>query len=97
MPRNGGMRCWLAVMLLLSGCAFGLSGPDPDAPRSKRPNCDTGKGLVALDGAMAATSGLVALSIAGDSEPAVALLPLAIGSIYAAGAIRGNINVNGCR
>ena len=46
---------------------------------------------------MAATSGVVALSLAGDTEPAVALLPLAIGSIYAAGAIRGNINVNKCR
>src|SRR5262245_36226155 len=91
------MRCWWLAVLLLSGCAFGLSGPDPDAPRSQMPKCDTGKGLVALDGAMAATSGVVAISLAGDSEPALALLPLSIGAIYLAGAVRGNSNVNKCR
>ncbi|HEY5923344.1 MAG TPA: hypothetical protein VIV11_16810 [Kofleriaceae bacterium] len=61
------------------------------------PKCDTGKGMVALDGVMAGVSGLVALSLAGETEPAVALLPLAIGSIYVAGAIRGNSNANKCR
>jgi len=84
-------------MLLFSGCAFGLSGPDPDRPRSQQPKCDTGKNLVALDGTVAAVAGAFALSLAGDTEPAVALLPLSIGAIYAAGAIRGNSNVNKCR
>lgn len=84
-------------MLLFSGCAFGLSGPDPDRPRSQAPKCDTGKSLVALDGVVAATAGVIAISVAGDTEPAVALLPLSIGAIYAAGAIRGNSNVNKCR
>lgn len=91
------MHRWLAVMLLFSGCAFGLSGPDPDRPRSKMPKCDTGKGMVVLDGVMAATAGIVAISLAGDTEPAVALLPMSIGAIYAAGALRGNNNVNKCR
>lgn len=89
-------RC-AVVLLLYSGCAFGLSGPDQNQPRWKVPQCDTGKGLVALDGVMAATSGVVALSLAGESEPALALLPVAIGTIYLAGAIRGNSNVNKCR
>jgi len=92
-----GMHRWLLVMLLFSGCAFGISAPDPDRPRNQMPRCDSGKGLVALDGAMAATAGLVALSLAGETEPAVALLPLSIGAIYAAGAIRGNRNANQCR
>jgi hypothetical protein len=61
------------------------------------PKCDTGKGMVVLDGVMAATAGIVAVSLAGDTEPAVALLPMSIGAIYAAGALRGNSNVNKCR
>jgi hypothetical protein len=61
------------------------------------PKCDTSKALVALDGAMAMTTGLVAVAIAGDTEPAVALLPLSVGALYLAGAIRGNSNVNKCR
>jgi len=46
---------------------------------------------------MAATAGVVALSLAGETEPAVALLPLSIGAIYLGGAVRGNSNVNKCR
>jgi hypothetical protein len=61
------------------------------------PKCDTSKALVALDGAMALTAGLVAMTIASDTEPAVALLPLSVGAIYLAGAVRGNSNVNKCR
>jgi hypothetical protein len=92
-----GMQRWGVVLLVITGCGFGITGPDPDRPRSKVPVCDTGKGPVVLDGAMAALSGVVALSVAGDSEPAVALLPLSIGAIHLAGAVRGNSNANKCR
>ena len=91
------MRWWLSVMLLFSGCAFGLSGPGADHPRSKMPKCDTGKGLVVLDGAMAATAGAVAISLAGENESSIALLPLGIGALYVAGAVSGNTKVNKCR
>jgi hypothetical protein len=91
-----GMHRWLLVMLLFSGCAFSISGPEPDRPRHKMPRCDTGKGLVALDGAMAAIAGVAAVSVASE-EPALALLPLALGSIYVGGAVRGNNNANKCR
>jgi hypothetical protein len=91
------MHRWAVVLLLYSGCAFGLTGPDPDLPRSKVPQCDTGKGLVALDGVIAATAGIVAIGLAGENEPSIALVPLAIGSIYLGGAIRGNSTVNKCR
>jgi hypothetical protein len=90
------MQRWAAVLVLFSGCAFGLSGPDPDRPRSKMPKCDTSKAMVALDGAMAMTLGLVAIAVAGE-EPAIGLLPASIGAIYLGGAIRGNSNVNKCR
>jgi outer membrane biosynthesis protein TonB len=92
-----GMQRWGVVLLVITGCGFGVTGPDPDRPRSKVPICDTGKGPVVLDGAMAAVAGVVALSLAGDSEPAIALVPLSIGAIYLAGAVRGNSNANKCR
>ena len=90
------MQRWGVVLLLITGCGFGISGPDPDQPRSKVPICDTGKGPVVLDGAMAAVSGIVAISLL-ESEPVAALLPLSIGAIYLAGAMRGNSNANKCR
>ncbi len=61
------------------------------------PKCDTGKGLVVLDGVMAATAGVVALSLAGENESSLALLPLGIGALYVGGAVSGNTKVNKCR
>lgn len=91
------MRRWLAVLLLVPGCAFALSGPDPDRPRNQVPRCDTTKNLVVLDGVMATALGVVALSLVTADESAVALLPAAVGALYVGGAIRGNNNVNACR
>ena len=97
MPRNGDMHRLLVALLLTQGCAFGIEGPDPNRPRSQMPKCDTGKGAVALDGTMATLAAIVALSLVSEDESAVALVPLGIGSIYAAGAISGNSAANRCR
>ncbi|NVB85207.1 MAG: hypothetical protein HOV81_42975 [Kofleriaceae bacterium] len=91
------MRKWLVVLLLVPGCAFALSGPDPDRPRNQPPRCDTTKGLVVLDGLVATGMGIAALSLTAADEPAVALLPAAIGALFIGGAVRGNTNVNACR
>ena len=93
----GDMHRAVVVLFLASGCAFSLSGPDPDRPQGQAPQCDTGKGLVVLDGLVAATAGVIAVAVAGESEPGIALLSLSIGALYAGGAIRGNSNVNNCR
>lgn len=90
-------RWLLAALLVFSGCAYALSGPEPGRPRNQVPECDTSKGLVVLDGAMATTMGVVTLSMVSGTEPAVALLPLAIGAIYLGGAVKGNAAVNRCR
>lgn len=87
----------VVVMLLISGCAFGIDGPDPERPHSQIPRCDSGKGLVVLDGVMAATTGVVALSLVDTEEPAVALIPAALGALYIAGAVTGNRAANRCR
>jgi hypothetical protein len=75
------------VLLLLQGCAFGLQGPDPNRTRNELPKCDTGKGLVVLDGTMAALLGVSALGIAANDGGGLALLPAAIGAIYVGGAM----------
>jgi hypothetical protein len=93
------MSRWLAATLVLGcwGCAFSLDGPDPNRPRNRVPQCDTSKGLVALDGVMATALGVMALSLTSESEPGLALLPLGFGALYLAGAVSGNRTANACK
>lgn len=91
------MHRLLVVLLLTQGCAFGIDGPDPNRPRSQLPKCDTGKGAVTLDGTVAALSGVIGLSLVSDNETSIAMLPFAIGALYATGAIVGNRAANRCR
>ena len=84
-------------MLLFPGCAFGLTGPDPNRPQGKVPECDTGKGLVVLDGMVATAAGIVAIGLASADEGEAALIPLSLGALYIGGAILGNNRVNECR
>jgi hypothetical protein len=84
-------------LILLSGCSLTLSGPDPNRPRTKPPACDTGKSLVALDGALAATAGLVALGIATSDDGAAAVAPALLGSLFLLSAVHGNSTVDACR
>lgn len=94
----GSMSRWLVAGALLGcwGCAFSLDGPSPNRPRDRVPVCDTSKGLVALDGVMAAALGVATLSIAAE-EPAAALIPLGLGALYLGGAVSGNRTVDKCR
>jgi hypothetical protein len=85
------------LVVCVTGCAFSLSGPDPQRAPNKFPECDTSKSLVVLDGVMATALGVTALSVvANSSEPAIALLPLAVGALYLGGAVSGNSSVNKC-
>jgi hypothetical protein len=95
MPRR--LVAALLASSVLGGCAYSLSGPSPNRQRNEPPECDTSKSLVVIDGLMATALGVAGLSIASTDEPAVALLPLAIGAIYLGGAIKGNTAVNKCR
>ena len=91
------MPRWVLPIILVTGCAFSIQGPSPDRPRNQIPKCDTGKGLVALDGVMATASGIVAMSLVANDLGAAALLPLAIGGIYIAGAVHGSRAADACR
>jgi hypothetical protein len=83
-------------LILLSGCSLTLSGPDPNRPRNNRPACDTSKGMVALDGALAATLGLVAIGVASNDNGGAAVAPALIGSLFLLSAIHGNSTVDAC-
>ena len=90
----GTMARWF--LLLLSGCSLTLSGPDPNRPRNNRPACDTSKALVALDGALAATTGLIAIGLASNGDGGAAVAPALIGSAFLLSAVHGNNTVDAC-
>jgi hypothetical protein len=83
-------------LLLLSGCSLTLSGPDPNRPRNNRPACDTSKALVALDGALAATTGLIAVGLASNGDGGAAVAPALVGSLFLLSAVHGNNTVDAC-
>ena len=99
-PQMGSMTRWFLTLLIggslaLSGCSLALSGPGPDRPRSKPPQCDTSKGLVFVDALVASTLGIVAVSVASNNG-GEAILPLLGAGVFVASAIHGNNVVNEC-
>lgn len=92
-------RRLIAVVALsaVAGCSLALSGPDAKAPRNKAPECDTGKGLIAVDGvagSVFATGALIALS---EDVTSVAAVSALIAAAYLGAAFKGNSSVNECR
>src|SRR6185312_12108146 len=81
--------------LALSGCSLALTGPSPDRPRNKPPQCDTSKGLVFADALIAGTLGIVAASVGGNNG-GEAVLPLIGAGVFVASAVHGNNVVNAC-
>jgi hypothetical protein len=92
---------WLYLACVFAtGCSLALSGPDPQRPKNKAPECDTGKGLVTIDGLVAGTLGITAAALAGSSSSgtqSAALVPALFGAVFVASALRGNGVVNDCR
>ncbi len=91
----GTMARWF--LLLLTGCSLTLSGPDPNRPRHKPPTCDTSKALVAIDGVLAATMGIIAVAAASNNNGSAAVAPAIFGAVFVASAIHGNNTVNACQ
>ena len=88
-------RVWLFVVL--AGCSFALQGPAPHRARTAPPACDSGKGLVTLDGVVAAGLAIVAIAVAGSNDSNLTALPALGGALYIASALRGNNVANSCR
>lgn len=89
---------WRTVLLaLLGACSFALSGPQPNRPRGVVPQCDTGKGLVVLDGLDAAALGVAGLALAGSNNGSAAVLPIALAAAFVGAAAHGSHVVDECR
>jgi outer membrane biosynthesis protein TonB len=85
----------LGGSLALSGCSMALSGPSPERPRGKAPQCDTSKSLVFVDALIAGTLGIVAVSV-GSNNGGEAVIPLIGAGVFVASAVHGNNVVNEC-
>lgn len=99
-PLMGTMTRWFLTLvtggtLALAGCSMALSGPSPDRPRNKPPQCDTSKGLVFVDGLIASTLGIVAASVASNNG-SEAIIPLLGSGVFLVSALHGNSVVNEC-
>lgn len=87
---------WVLIASV-SGCSLALTGPDPTRPSTTRPECDTGKGLVGLDGVVGGVFALSSLSALGNDAPEAAAVTGLIAVAFLASAARGNGAVNRCR
>ena len=85
------------LLATVSGCSLALTGPDPTRPSTTRPECDTGKGLVGLDGVVGGAFALGSLSALGSDAPEAAALTALVAVAFIASAARGNGVVNRCR
>ena len=98
-PSRRWLLPWLAVVCL-GGCSLALSGPgDRDRRRAAgaAPRCDTGKGLVGLDGVLGAAVGIGALTAFGEDVPEVGVIAGLVSAAFIASAFRGNRVVDECR
>ncbi len=85
------------LVLMISGCSFALSQPDPLRAAHVAPRCDTGKGLVALDWVLAGVAATVALAALGEGETELGAVSALTSAAFIASAARGNGVVNECR
>ena len=87
----------VVVVSSVSGCSLALSGPDSKQPTTAAPECDTGKGLVGLDGLMGGGFAIGSLAALAADEGGAAALTGLISVAFIASAVRGNTAVNECR
>jgi hypothetical protein len=88
---------WLATACALAGCSLSLDGPDPQRPKSRPPECDTGKGLVTLDAVVGTGFTLGGVIGIDNGSAEAAAIPLVIGGFFLLAALHGNNTVNACR
>ncbi|MFT3697136.1 MAG: hypothetical protein QM831_28600 [Kofleriaceae bacterium] len=84
------------VWLLVGGCSFGLTAPDPSLPLAAQATCNASKSSVITDGVFGTASGVATITLAA-TVGAVALLPALIGAVYFGAAVHGNNATNDCR
>ena len=92
-----GRAMWLCACVALAGCSLALTGPKPDRRLSERPDCDTGKGNVVLDGLFGTGFGVGTLAAVADGSTSAGVVLGLFGAAFIASAVRGNTVVDECR
>lgn len=80
----------------LSACSLGISAPAANRRRNELPDCDTSKGLVALDSLAAIGLGVGGLAALGEDE-GVGAVALVGAALFTAAALHGSGNADKCR
>lgn len=86
----------MVVACALGACSLSISAPAADRKRNQVPDCDTGKGLVAIDALGAVgfgVGGLAALS----EEQGTGAIALVGAALFTAAALHGSNNADKCK
>lgn len=86
----------VVVACALSACSLGISAPAANRRRNELPDCDTSKGLVALDSLAAIGLGVGGLAALGEDE-GIGAIALVGAALFTAAALHGSGNADKCR
>ncbi len=86
----------MVVAFALSACSLGISAPAANRRRNELPDCDTSKGLVALDSLAAIGLGVGGLAALGDDQ-GIGAVALVGAALFTAAALHGSGNADKCR
>ena len=86
----------MVVACTLGACSLSISAPAADRKRNQVPDCDTGKGLVAIDALAAVGFGVGGLAALSEDQGtgAIALVGAAL---FTAAALHGSNNADKCK
>jgi outer membrane biosynthesis protein TonB len=86
----------VVVACALSACSLGISAPAANRRRNQMPECDTSKGLVAIDSLGAIGLGVGGLAALGEDE-GIGAVALVGAALFTAAALHGSGNADKCR
>jgi hypothetical protein len=84
------------VVLGLGGCSLSISAPAANRKKYQVPECDTGKGFVAIDALAAVGFGIGGLAALSE-EQGTGAIALVGAALFTAAALHGSSNADKCR
>lgn len=86
----------MVVACALSACSLSISAPAANRKRNQLPECDTGKGLVAIDALSAVGFGVGGLAALSEEE-GIGAIALVGAALFTAAALHGSNNADKCK
>ncbi len=86
----------VVVACALSACSLSISAPAANRRRNQLPECDTGKGLVAIDALAAVGFGVGGLAALSEEE-GIGAIALVGAALFTAAALHGSNNADKCK